>query len=145
MKRRAHVFLGMSLAAFCCAGCASPTLISFDDIDGNSAELRASTSSEDGSRPFRLAAGDALGQEIFADYVVMVKASQPQRFEYATDESDYDEPASEPFEFATAQSDDDPSEESDELASGESDDDLSGEPAEVVTGESDLSDDDPTP
>ena len=70
----------------------------------------------------------------------MVKASQPQRFEYATDESDYDEPASEPFEFATAQSDDDPSAELDD-----SDDDLSGEPAEVVTGESDLSDDDPTP
>ena len=132
MKRRAHVFLGMSLAVFCCAGCTSPTLISFEDIDGNSAELRPSSSSDSddaGTRSFRLAAGDALGQEIFAEYVALVRASQPDPFEYATGESDYNEPAPEPVELAT----------------GESDDDPSAEPAEVVTGESDPSSDDPSP
>ena len=84
---RAVVLLG-GLAAVVVGGCAARPTLSVANDEVYLAELGPSITVEfPPAETFRLGAGDALGQGIFTQYVVAVRAGQPEAPRYAAGEA----------------------------------------------------------
>ncbi len=110
---RAGVLVG-GLAAVLAAGCTARPTLSVANDEVYLAELGPSIMVESPSaETFRLGAGDALGQGIFTQHVVAVRAGQPEAPRYAAGEAS-DEAArpstgdgddAEPARYATGEDD----------------------------------------
>ena len=87
MKRAVVVAAG--LAAALVAGCTARPSLSVANDEVYLVELGPSIIVDaPPARIFRLGAGDALGQGIFAQYVVAVRAGQPESPQHAVSEGD---------------------------------------------------------
>ncbi len=84
---RAFVLVG-GLAAVVAAGCAARPTLSVANDEVYLAELGPSIMVDlPQAQTFRLGAGDALGQGIFTQYVIAVRAGQPEAPRYAAGEA----------------------------------------------------------
>lgn len=98
---RAVVLVG-GLVAVLAAGCTARSPLSVASDEVYLAELGPSIMIEaPQAETFRLGAGDALGQGLFTQYVVAVRAAQPEVPQHAVAEGD----GAEPDRFVTGEDD----------------------------------------